>query len=396
MRLLFSAGVLAATMAFPFAPAPVWSQSFNLSGDIGLLATLQVAGEGWEVDLYQDWAFVAAGAEGLKAVDLRHPRYPVVEGTLSNVGTAVYVVARSLDEIYVLAWDVPRAGEDLYSQGIFVLRWDASSLRFEERGFVPVDSPGQQGKALDLQYPTLYLAAYPRLYPVDVSVPTRPVVGPFWDLPFSAASDIVRSDRWAFMFYVAASDKGLGIYETLHAPPRVLDGQWLLVDTPGDANHIALRETLCYLSDGAGGLRLIDVSNPNSPVERGALEPSGYGAARSLDLAFPLVYLANGYGGLLVVDVSSSTAPAPVAAIEPEQASPGFDVRAVAFEPGEDLVAALTQQGLLLIAQYPERIPTPTPDADLNNDGRVDSLDAFLFGRQWQTQGPTPTPSAES
>jgi len=395
MRLLLSVGLLVAAMAFVFAPALVWSQSFNLSGDIGLLATLQVAGEGWEVDLYQDWAFVAAGAEGLKAVDLRHPRYPVVEGTLSNVGTAVYVVARSLDEIYVLAWDVPRGGDVLHSQGVFVLRWDASSLRFEERGFVPVDSPGQQGKTLDLQYPMLYLAAYPRLYPIDVSVPTGPVVGPFWDLPFSA-SDIVRSDRWAFMFYVAAGSGGLGIYETLHAPPRVLDGQWLLVDTPGDANHIALRETLCYLSDGDGGLRLIDVSNPNSPVERGALEPTAYGPSRSLDLAFPFVYLANGYDGLLVANVSSSGSPVPVAAIEPEQAGPNFDVRAVAFEPGEDLVAALTQQGLFLIAQYPERIPTPTPDADLNNDGRVDSLDAFLFGQQWQIQGPTPTPAPES
>ncbi|HEQ60782.1 MAG TPA: hypothetical protein ENN74_04145, partial [Firmicutes bacterium] len=208
---------------------------------------------------------------------------------------------------------------------------------------------------------------------------------------------IVRSDRWAFIFYVADGANGLKIYETPHSGPHVLeDPPPPPVNTGGAANHIALRDMLCYLSAGDGGLRIIDVSNPNSPFERGALEPTTYGPSRSLDLAFPLVYLANGYDGLLVVDVSSSTSPLSVAAIEPEQAGPNFDVHAVAFEAGEDLVAFLTQQGLLLIAQYPERIPTPTPDADLNNDGRVDSLDAFLFGRQWQTQGPTPTPSPES
>ncbi len=379
------------------AVLPALAQDLIVTDNIGLLATLQVAGEGneqvYELAVYEDWAFVAAGVEGIKAVDLRHPRAPVVEGALSDIGTAVYVVVRTLNEIYVLSKDITRPGGATHEQGLFILRWNPYSLLFDERGFAALEDSDGAGETLDLQYPMLYLAAFPKLFPIDVSVPDRPTVGPFWDLPFSA-NDIVRSDRWSFMFYVAAGAKGLGIYETLHAPPRVLDGPPVLSDTPGYANRVELHNMHCYLSDGYGGLRIIDVSDPNAPFESGAFEPSGYGEIRSLDLTFPVAYLASGFGGLLAVDVSASP-PQQLAAIEPVEPNPDYNVRAVAFGAAEDLVIYLTEQGLLSVAQYPKRIPTPTPDVDFNDDGRVDSLDVFLFGRQWQLQYPTPTPTPE-
>jgi len=397
-RMLWAAGL---TMLLVAAPCP--AQDFNLSDNIELLATLQVAGEGYELALLDDWAFVAAGDEGFKVVDLRRPREPIVRGALSDVGRAVYVTVRALDEIYLLSQLVPRPGGGFYNQGVFVLRWNPALQRLNQRGFVALEDsslpPTLESQTLDLHYPTLIVTAtgstIGKLIPVNIAVPDEPEMQSqsIQNLPFPALDSTI-SDRWSFLFYVAAGEKRLGIYESPHPPPQVI-GAPVELANGGSAKRIELRDRLCHLAERWGGLRIIDVEDPKQPVELGSFPVLGFGEVRDLELDFPEVYLANGFEGVLVVDVQSATHPVELASVKPEVFNIDYYVRAISFQDGEDLAVFLTASGLLSIAQYPRRFPTPTPDADLNDDGRVDSLDAFLLGRDWQARYPTPTPAPE-
>ena len=74
-------------------------------------------------------------------------------------------------------------------------------------------------------------------------------------------------------------------------------------DTPGWANDVAVAGTIVYVADWNSGLRVVDVSNPTSPTEVGSYDTPGN--AQGVAVAGTTAYIADGYGGLRVVDVSN-------------------------------------------------------------------------------------------
>jgi len=54
------------------------------------------------------------------------------------------------------------------------------------------------------------------------------------------------------------------------------------LDTPSHAYGVAVADNIAYVADASAGLRVIDVSNPASPVELGALALNTQGSARGL------------------------------------------------------------------------------------------------------------------
>lgn len=79
-------------------------------------------------------------------------------------------------------------------------------------------------------------------------------------------------------------------------------------NTPGQARDVVLRGGLAYVADGAGGLRVLDVSDPALPVQLGAITFGDY--AMKLRLEGDVAYVAAYGAGLQVVDVSDPAAPA--------------------------------------------------------------------------------------
>jgi len=71
------------------------------------------------------------------------------------------------------------------------------------------------------------------------------------------------------------------------------------VDTPGRALGIATSGGYAYVADGAdGGLRVIDVSTPSTPVEVGFFDTPNW--AEDVTVAGGYVYLADLGAGLAV------------------------------------------------------------------------------------------------
>ena len=76
------------------------------------------------------------------------------------------------------------------------------------------------------------------------------------------------------------------------------------VDTPGDARDLAVLGGRAYVADGAGGLQIIDVGNPQAPVILGSLNTAG--AAVGVDVSGNLAVIAEGTSGIQRAGVTIS------------------------------------------------------------------------------------------
>jgi hypothetical protein len=146
------------------------------------------------------------------------------------------------------------------------------------------------------------------------------------------------------------------------------------LDTPGDANDVAVVGTLAYvagidldpLGDPISGrLGVIDVSNPASPVELGALDTPGN--AHDVEVVGDLAYVADGSSGLRVIDVSNPAFPMELGALATSHFA--GDVEVV----GDLAYVADGSSGLRIIDFGPEYSQEITVDLDIKpgNDSNV-------------------------
>ncbi|MBD3350994.1 MAG: hypothetical protein GF364_05855, partial [Candidatus Lokiarchaeota archaeon] len=77
------------------------------------------------------------------------------------------------------------------------------------------------------------------------------------------------------------------------------------VNTPGKANYVFIEDNTAYVADLEGGLRIIDVSNPNTCVEIGFNVTSG--AAWDVHVQGKIAYVAANDSGLICIDVNDPT-----------------------------------------------------------------------------------------
>lgn len=70
---------------------------------------------------------------------------------------------------------------------------------------------------------------------------------------------------------------------------------------------VAVSGSYAYVADGSQGLRIIDISDPENPVETGYLDTSGFVSGVAINGGN--AYVADGSEGLRIIDVSDPTAP---------------------------------------------------------------------------------------
>lgn len=107
--------------------------------------------------------------------------------------------------------------------------------------------------------------------------------------------------------YIANDFFGLRIIDVSNPASPVLLGT---LDTPGQALRVTVVGTTAYVADYTAGLQIIDVSNPASPALIGSFDTAG--EAEEVRVADGLAYIADGTAGLQIVDVSDPAAPKPV------------------------------------------------------------------------------------
>ena len=105
------------------------------------------------------------------------------------------------------------------------------------------------------------------------------------------------------LLFVAAGQRGLYISRILE--PSEIVG-W--VDTPGEAEKIAIAGNYCFVADGIAGLTVVDFSDIEDPAIVGRDNPQ-VGNAQRISIQGDYAFVAYGSGGTKIYDISDPTMP---------------------------------------------------------------------------------------
>jgi hypothetical protein len=125
---------------------------------------------------------------------------------------------------------------------------------------------GGRPSAVAVQRNYAYLGVGPRLMVLDVSGPDNPtLVGQTAVLPNFVQDIYVAGDY----VYVALGDSGLRVIDVSDPATPVEAGAY---DTPGTASGVHVADDYVYVAAGLSGLRVIDISDPAHPMEISAYD----------------------------------------------------------------------------------------------------------------------------
>jgi hypothetical protein len=129
----------------------------------------------------------------------------------------------------------------------------------------------------------------------------------------------------------------------------------------GRARRVALDDSFAYLADYTGGLRVYRAGSADTSLV-GVLAPSGNARVYdiSLDRVRHVAYLASGTGGLIVVDVTDPASPVPLASLT-APTLPGITVAVSVIDTGLVVVARRggTQAGVTFVDVTTPASPIP-------------------------------------
>lgn len=263
-----------------------------------------------------DYAFVAAGFDGFRVIDITDPVKPVIVGEAESGN----------------AWGV-------------AVRDDYAYLADEERGLQVINisapvSPLTVGSrlagkpaAVAVKGDYAYVADTERgLRVYDVSSAREPKR--IHILEGFAALDLILEGRWG---YVSAGPDGLAVVD-LESPERPV----LAVLVPaGDIRKVAVEDSLACVADSTGGLTLIDISNPEVPEILARIPDADAG---NLTIRNGYLFISNITGGLSVYDARDPQEPRFF-----ESSSMGR-LGSLAFK--DDYLYAGTASGIIVIQTY--------------------------------------------
>jgi hypothetical protein len=86
--------------------------------------------------------------------------------------------------------------------------------------------------------------------------------------------------------------------------------------TDGDAYDVQVLNNIAYVTCGYQGLKIFDVSDPYNIKLLGYLSEEHSGYAHQFYLEFPLMYIGDGRGGLNIVNISDPTSPISISRIK--------------------------------------------------------------------------------
>ncbi|NOZ53074.1 MAG: hypothetical protein GXP08_08025 [Gammaproteobacteria bacterium] len=147
------------------------------------------------------------------------------------------------------------------------------------------------------------------LHLYDISNPYFPQHLANYHTPGSSKGVIVKG-KYA---YVGDDDHGLQIIDI--SKPREPKKVSELLST-GLAYTMKMKNNLLYLADHRGGLHIIDVSNVKQPSIIGSFDTPGKSWA--VDVADNIAYIADDTSGLLILDVSNPKLPQQIAQFNPD------------------------------------------------------------------------------
>jgi hypothetical protein len=246
-----------------------------------VIGHLALPGHAYCLDVVGDYVYLGDQEDTLRVVSVSDPANPVEVGKCAVgsdaldvfvVGSNVFVAART-EGLVVVSVAAPSAPS-------VIGQWDTGGFSYD----VYVDG----GYA--------YVAdATTGMRVIDVSDPQNPVEVGYYDTN-GISYGVTKSGSYV---YCADGTQGVKVFDAASPDTLVLLGSF---DTPVTATKVQKLGSALYVADGmAGGIRVIDVSDPGGMSELGYIISPHVAGGLWLS-GDSLVYLADGLTGVMVID----------------------------------------------------------------------------------------------
>lgn len=256
------------------------------------IAVLAVGAEIQDLDIQTDRAYLAAGDLGMVVVDTSNPAQPVI---VKSIGTGSFVQDVAVDS-GIISFLADRR------QGLLI--FDISDLNSVEQigSYTQLLNANQVEFSAGGLYVTdkdsaLYVI-HPEVSPTAQSVSST-------ESQQGTAKSVAAAGNYA---YVAYADQGLRVIDVSNPElPLEVAGY----DSPGESHAVALSGDFIYLADGTAGMRLLFLESPNSanPKVNEIADIDTPGEVNNIAVVGQTAYLADGSNGLRVISLVNPAQP---------------------------------------------------------------------------------------
>ena len=263
---------------------------FDLSdlNDVQYITNISSAGSAHSIRILDQYAYIASSSAGIKIFDLFDPINPVEVGNFTD-GSLFFELDVEGNFVYAI--------DDQYTFKILNVSDVSNPIKLGEFNgsnfddlvisndiaFISTSSHGFS--ILNCTNPTTIVEIVNIIIPFDA---------------FDVISDIYVGQDY---FYLISWYQGVEIFSISSLPAL----QTVARIGDGSVNEILIENNIAYLADGFGGVVIVDVSNPQSPIKLGEFNEGGrtYGLCYSNDMLF----VANYELGLQILNVEDPTHP---------------------------------------------------------------------------------------
>ena len=239
-----------------------------------------------------DYAYIADRLGGMSVVDVSDPSNPEQVGTYAMPGGAA---------------DVAIAGSFAYvagRQGLQIVDLSDTSAPVPAGSYQVPSWPNR----VEVEGDLAYVASGRGLRIVDVSIPADPVQVGSYDPPLKI-QNLTTLDGYALVTDgdCAGGQCGGHLWLVDTTDPAFANPAGSLDLSPGFAVAASTQGSYAYIAARQDGLRVMDLSQPDSPREIGAYQTPGF----AMDVAVQggHAFVAARKGGLRVIDISDPTTP---------------------------------------------------------------------------------------
>jgi len=259
---------------------------FDLSdlNDIQYVDNIPSAGSAYSIDIVGQYAFIASYSAGIKIYDLIDPINPVEVGNFTD-GSSFFELDVVDNFVYAI--------DDLYTFKILNVSDISNPIKLGEFN-------GSYYDDLVVSNDIAFISA--SLYGFSILNCTNPttIVEIVNIDTIERISDIFVDQNY---FYLSTWLRGVEILSVESLPLVQSEARF----GEGFVREILIEDNIAYLADDFGGVVIVDITNPQSPIKLGEFNEGGrtYGLYYSNDLLF----VANYELGLQILDVSDPTQP---------------------------------------------------------------------------------------
>jgi hypothetical protein len=274
------------------------SQYIQSSTSLQLIGTYDTPGQATKVCVVGNKAFVADGSGGLRVIDVSIPSAPIEitsydidDAEINDVlvsGDYAFINMKHLnhgEEIFKIL-DISNLSNIREKAVLFGLEFYINDISVSgNKACLAEGNPGM--RVLDFQ-----------------NLPYLNEVGSCYLSGSAYHGTIHVQGTYAFV----TSGSYLEIYNVSDPTKPIYLNK---ITTKSYAQHVFVQGNYAYLADVNGGLRIIDVSNPASPVEVGSYVDSQT-CTKGVYVSGNYAFLAEHFDGLVIIDISSPTTPVKV------------------------------------------------------------------------------------